>query len=143
MWQDEHLENASDLSVDSITNKERVNDLLNDSRAFKIKRVDRNGFTRKITLFSTGPFGTNIRNAVTGLNYVGDMVGSPSEELYFKVRFSTGESRIEAPTLFYDNPEQFESHQFQDLPQDVKKSWHDKFLSAKYGVVFSKRVQKV
>jgi len=135
MWQDEHLENASDLSFDdSIKNKERVNDLLNDPRAFKIKINDRNGFTRKITFFSSGPFGTTLRNAVTGFNYVGDMVGSPSEDLYFKVRLSTGESGIEAPTLFYDNPEQFESHQLQDLPQDVKKRWHDKFISAKYGV---------
>ena len=127
MWQDEHLENASDLSVDSITNKERVNDLLNDPRAFKIKRVDRNGFTRKITLFSTGPFGTNIRNAVTGFNYVGDMVGSPSEELYFKVRFSTGESRIEAPTLFYDNPEQWERHANVNCPTIIKNNWYVKF----------------
>jgi len=134
MWQDEHLENASDLSLDSTSNKQKVNNLLNDSRAFRVKIKDKTGFAKKVTLFSTGPFGSTIRNAVTGIKYVGDMVGSPSEDLYFKVRFATGESGIEAATLFYDNPEQFENHQFQDLPQNIKKNWHDKFLSVKYGV---------
>jgi len=134
MWQDEHLENASDLSLDSTSNKQKVNNLLNDSRAFRVKIKDKTGFTKKITLFSTGPFGSTIRNAVTGIKCVGDMVGSPSEDLYFKVRFATGESGIEAATLFYDNPEQFENHQSQDLSQNIKKNWHDKFLSVKYGV---------
>jgi hypothetical protein len=134
MWQDEHLENASDLSLDSSSNKQKVNNLLNDPRSFRVKIKDHSGFVKNITLFSTGPFGSTIRNAVTGIKYVGDMVGTQSEDLYFKVRFATGESGIEAATLFYDNPEQFEKHQFQDLSQNIKKNWHDKFLDVKYGV---------
>jgi hypothetical protein len=132
MWQDEHLENASDLSLDSTSNRQKVNDLLGDPRAFKVKRMTPDGFTKKVTLYAAGPFGHTIRNAVSGFKYVGDMVGSKSEDLYFKVKLATGEAGIEGATLFYESPEQYENHQFNKLSQTTKEKWHNKFISAKY-----------
>jgi hypothetical protein len=138
MWQDEHLENASDLSVDS-NNRQKVNDFVNDNRRFKVKRINNEGRMKNVEIFASGPTDYTIRNAVSGFKYEGHKVGTLDEDLYFKVAFSTGEAKFESPTLFYDSPEQFENHLFQELPQSNKEKWHNKMLNAKYGVRSSRR----
>ena len=140
MWQDEHLENASDLSLES-NNRHKVNDLVQDSRKHKIRRLNKDGRLKTIEIFGSGPQECTIRNAVSGFRYDGHKVGSKNEHLYFKVKLATGElgSGVEGPTLFYDDPEQYENHLFQELSTEVKKNWHNKFLAAKYGVSSASR----
>ena len=138
MWQDEHLENASDLSMDS-NNRNKVNDFVNDKRRFKVNRINQDGRMKKVEIYASGPTDTTIRNAVSGFRYEGHKVGSPNEDLYFKVAFVTGEAKFESPTLFYDDPEQFENHLFQELPQSLKEKWHNKMLNVKYGVKSTRR----
>jgi len=138
MWQDEHLENADDYSLDS-NNRHKVNDLVKDKRKHKIKRVNRDGRLKTIEIFGSGPQDCTIRNAVSGFRYVGHNVGSLNEDLYFKVKLSTGElgEGVEGPTLFYDDPEQYENHLFEEVSQEIKQKWHKKFLDAKYGELTS------
>lgn len=138
MWQDEHLENASDLSVDS-NNRQKINDFVNDKRRFKVRRMNNEGRSKNIEVFASGPTDWTIRNAESGFKYEGHKVGSLNEDLYFKVSFATGEAKMDSPTLFYDSPEQFEKHLFETVPQIIKQNWHNKMLNAKYGTRNSKR----
>ena len=138
MWQDEHLENADDYSLDS-NNRHKINDLVKDKRKHKIKRVNHEGRLKTIEVFGSGPQECTIRNAVSGFRYEGHKVGSNEEHLYFKVKMATFEfgQGVEGPTLFYDDPEQYENHLFETVSQDIKEKWHKKFLAAKYGVTSS------
>ena len=80
-------------------------------------------FTRKIAVeyYSSGPVGTFIRNAQTGV-YTKDLVGSKQEDFYFKVRLGNGQSQ----TLFYDSPEQYEKHHREKLSVETKENWFKK-----------------
>jgi hypothetical protein len=133
MYNEEHLENADDISFES--NRQKVNDFIKDKRHYKIKRVNIDGKRKKIDIFGSGPIDYTIRNAVSGFKYTGHIVGSKFEDLYFKVKLATGEvAGAESITLFYDDPEQCENHLFQEFPQEVKEKWYKKFLSAKHGI---------
>ena len=76
-----------------------------------------------IEYYSSGPTGSNIRNAQTGV-YTKDIVGSKCEDLYFKVTIADGNLL----TLFYDSPEQYERHQHEKLSQETKEQWFKKRL---------------
>ena len=81
----------------------------------------------KIDCYASGDSGTYIRNAETG-NYYKYKVGSKDEELFFKVALSTGDfnTKIGSNILFYDSPEQYESHLVDELSQQVKDLWAHK-----------------
>jgi hypothetical protein len=134
MYNEEHLENADDISFDS--NRQKVNDLIKDNRRFKLKRINYEGKLKNVEVFASGPTDWTIRNAVSGQRYIGHIVGSKSEDLYFKVRFATGEHKDETgyhvTTLFYDDPEQYENHLFQEVQQEIKEKWYKKHIAAKY-----------
>jgi hypothetical protein len=66
-----------------------------------------------------------IRNAITGVLY-DDKVGSSSEDLYFKVKYSSVEG-----VFFYDGPQDFERHMFLSLDPEIKSKWNDKVLLAR------------
>jgi hypothetical protein len=84
-----------------------------------------------IELFGSGDTGTKIRNAVTGAK-TPYLVGSSNEDLFFKIRDSTGnKGRQDSLLLFYDSPEQYENHQFIILNQDIKEAWLNKNLEAR------------
>jgi hypothetical protein len=75
-----------------------------------------------------------IKNAMTGA-FQGTgarifRVGSKDEDLFFSVILATGELGPDAPTLFYDNPEQYERHFMTKLPQAIKDKWTIKSNSA-------------
>ena len=74
-----------------------------------------------IEYYSSGPTGSNIRNAQTGV-YTKDIVGSKYEDLYFKVTIANGKLL----TLYYDSPEQYERHQREKLSQETKEQWFKK-----------------
>jgi hypothetical protein len=55
-----------------------------------------------------------------------------SEDLYFKARICTGEfGNREAPTLFFESPEQYERHMLERLDIEEKKKWHRKNQAAR------------
>jgi hypothetical protein len=84
-----------------------------------------------IELFGSGDTGTKIRNAVTGAK-TSYLVGSSNEDLFFKIRDSTGnKGRQESLLLFYDSPEQYENHNFLMLDQNIKEAWLNKNLEAR------------
>lgn len=68
-----------------------------------------------------------IKNAVSGA-YQGTgnrlfRTGTKDEDLFFTVVIATGELGQTPPTLFYDNPEQYERHFFTKLSQETKEDW--------------------
>ena len=78
-----------------------------------------------ITMYSTGDFGTFIRNAVTG-EVTNDRVGSKEEKKYFKVINALGLDRLNGPLqLYYESPSQYEIHQFVLLNPDDKDEWYE------------------
>ncbi len=71
--------------------------------------------------YGSGPAGTLIRNAVSGLIY--DIrLGSIHEDALFKVCKTTGK-RKDPLVLFYDSPEEYEKHYFTNVSDDIKKKW--------------------
>jgi hypothetical protein len=71
-----------------------------------------------------------IKHAMTGMLMSDNgrfyRVGTIDEHLMFSVILATGEFGQNAPTLFYDTPEQYERHLFATLPQSIKDTWRDK-----------------
>lgn len=84
----------------------------------------------KIGLFASGARGNTIRNAVSGQRYSGHVVGSTSEDFYYKVQVSTGEitSNGDSISVFYDSPEQYEKHFGTLVEQSCKERWLSKKL---------------
>jgi hypothetical protein len=82
----------------------------------------------KVDCYTSGDIGSHIRNAETG-EYTKYKVGSKDEDNYFKIKICTGDlkTRNGNTTLFYDSTEQFESHLLEELDQDVKESWLEKY----------------
>jgi hypothetical protein len=135
MYYDELIENADNLSCDSGNNKQKVNNLLGDKRLFKVKRRNYEGRIKNIDVFASGPTGFTIRNAVTGFRYNGYKVGSNSEDLFFRVGLATGEcAGIDGKKLFYDNPEQYENHMYEEIPQEIKEEWMKKTIAVRYNL---------
>ena len=90
-----------------------------------LKREVKNGSgTKKIPCYSSGGQGTSIRDAVTGARNYSHKVGSINEDYYFKVMICTGEIVGKGSiTLFFDSPEEYESHMSQQVDQDIKDNW--------------------
>jgi hypothetical protein len=78
--------------------------------------------------------GTPIRDAIYGHRFHEYTVGSPNEELFFKVCNASINSSQNVDTLFYDNPEQFESHMNCHVDIDSKNVWAEKYQYALHRV---------
>lgn len=76
--------------------------------------------------------GTLIKDAISGISYKNMLIGSPSEDLFFKVRMCTFEKDTgnEMMTFFYSSPEAYERHQYKILDQRVKDKWTEKYNNA-------------
>jgi len=79
---------------------------------------------------SCGITGLPIRDAIYGTFINEVRIGSPSEDLYFKVRFLGNKSDVNANHLYYENPEQFETHMNCTVSTTNKKLWADKYQRA-------------
>jgi len=64
--------------------------------------------------------------------------GGPSEDLYFKVRFLGNKCDVDANHLYYENPEQFETHMNCSVSTTNKKLWADK-----YQIALARRNQEI
>ena len=103
-----------------------------DKNFYQLKRKPNSYSTKTINVFGSGDVGTSIRDAITGVRNYAHKVGSAREDLYFKVRVCTGEfGNREAPTLFFDSPEQYERHMLMTLDADTKMRWHRKSQAAR------------
>ncbi len=99
-----------------------------------MKREGDNTYSKvlKINYFGSRGQDNFIRHAISGDYYSPEYkVGSGYENLFFKVKVSTGEFGQEPITLFYDTPEQYEMHQHETVSQDIKNMWSEKYMIAK------------
>jgi hypothetical protein len=93
--------------------------------------VDKTGQERlknvTVKVYSSGDLGSNIRNAEYG-TYTPYIVGSKYENLFFSVLDTTIQSDLRGGSvrLFYESPEQYESHQFALVDEDTRARWYDK-----------------
>ena len=136
------------ITITSSTNFSSVHNkhIYNSDRGFHIIKRSKNPRGHFALEFYETPNSSDcrIRNAVTGLWYRDDhpkckyLVGSRQEDLFFKVRISTGEPEIgnkenrkNTYLLFYDSPEQYERHQKTTVKQEEKEKWQEKNLVCK------------
>lgn len=80
-----------------------------------------------VKVYSSGDLGSNIRNAEYG-TYTPYIVGSKYENLFFSVLDTTIQSDLRGGSvrLFYESPEQYESHQFASVDEDTRARWYEK-----------------
>jgi hypothetical protein len=98
-----------------------------------IKMNDGKQYYKKVNvnLYGSSGLGTRIRNAVTGERY-DYKVGSVEQDLFYSVALCTGENGMkESLSLFYDSPEQYENHMFQQIDITAKSNWHHECVKFK------------
>ena len=84
-----------------------------------------------VNLYGSGQLGTKIRNAVTGEKYQ-YTVGSNEQIMLFSTALCTGENGMKSSlALFYDTPEQYESHMFMRLDINEKAKWYSNNITMK------------
>lgn len=78
----------------------------------------------KIALYTSGSTYSHIRDAETGVYYT-SRVGTPDEDLYFKVVLATGEckSKNGSNTLFYLSPRHYMAHLNSEVSDDTIQKW--------------------
>ena len=74
--------------------------------------------------------GNSIRDAIYGHYFHEHPVGSWHELLFFKVAKTDNCSTQNIDTLFYDNPEQYESHMNVSVDNGTKNIWAEKYQAA-------------
>ena len=90
-----------------------------------------NGKKTEIGIFCTSNTpGTIIRDAIQGSICKPFRVGCKDEDLFFKVKISTGEVGTDSETFFFDSPEQYERHLQEMISQPIKEKWTEKFALA-------------
>lgn len=78
---------------------------MQEKGAYKMPKTDAKGKTVFVTVYASGPTGSQIRNAISG-EYTKYIVGSKSEELFYKVCVATGFNKDGPLTLFYGSHEE-------------------------------------
>jgi len=102
----------------------------------KKKKVDK-GYRKfktkdgNVIYFATSMIpGNSIRDAIYGHYFHEHPVGSWHELLFFKVAKTDNCSTQNIDTLFYDNPEQYESHMNVSVDNVTKNIWAEKYQAA-------------
>jgi hypothetical protein len=75
--------------------------------------------------------GSKIRNAITGV-YQNFLVGSRSEDLFYKVANVSDVCRNDQHVMFFDTPEQYERHFYTTVSQPCKEEWVNKFSKEQF-----------
>jgi len=86
------------------------------------KSSDNKSKNKKKYYKSSTKIGANIVNAETGQT-LEHIVGSADESRYFTVIINEGKESVK---LFYNSPEQYESHRNVSVDDNVKIEWHNK-----------------
>ena len=101
-----------------------------DSGYHRIVR-SHDGIKTKTEVYSTSFIpGTMIRDAITGHKHPQFRVGSWNEDLFFKVKDTSGYVGTDTYCLYYDSPEQYERHFKVNISVEAKKKWTNKFVMA-------------
>ena len=102
----------------------------------KKKKVDK-GYRKyktkdgNVVYFATSMLpGNSIRDAIYGHYYHEYQVGTPNEDLFFKVAKTDNCSTQTIDNLFYENPEQFESHMNVSIDYELKSLWAERYQYA-------------
>lgn len=102
----------------------------------KKKKVDK-GYRKfktkdgNVVYFATSMLpGNSIRDAIYGNHFHEHVVGTWHEELFFKVSKTDNCSTQHVDTLFYNNPEQFESHMNVIVDSETKNAWAERYQYA-------------
>jgi len=107
-------------------NLENLNSFNNTSYKMTVYDESKNKYV-KVNIYASGSPGTTIRDAISGHKCDGYIVGSRDEDLFFKVSICTGQFGNKDPvTLFFDSPEEYEKHMFQELSKETKTDWLNK-----------------
>jgi hypothetical protein len=87
----------------------------------------------KINYFNTGfTPGLTIRHAISGMYEKGDLVGSVSEDLYFKVKRSPpGVNERDPHFLYFYSPTEYENHFSVEVSKNIKDAWAQKVKNAR------------
>ena len=80
-----------------------------------------------IKYYYSGNIGTKIVIASSG-EKTPYKVGSAYEDLFFTCSCENGKTRMK---LFYENPEDYENHNFITLTEDTKIKWMEKYIKSK------------
>jgi len=132
MPQVDYFTNANDTADNKDTNKLSIPLDKNYHKVIRSavdeKATLKNGYTTykkvPVGIYGSGPVGTRIRNAVTGIRY-DYKVGSVDQDLLYSVALCTGENGLkESVSMFYDSPEQYEKHMFTEIDSYRKAHWH-------------------
>ena len=83
-----------------------------------------------LNYYASGGLSTPIRNAITGEEYRHCLVGSSSEDLFFKMKICNGETGRSGVTLFYDSPESCMRHQGIVVSDSVIEAWNERYAKA-------------
>jgi hypothetical protein len=77
-----------------------------------------------IGIYGSGQLGSKARNAITGHKY-NILVGSKEQNNLYTAALCTGENGIKSPVfMYYDSPEQYESHLLLRLNIENKTKWY-------------------
>jgi hypothetical protein len=96
----------------------------------EMKKADKNYFAisikkgKKIEYYSSNGIGSTIRNATTGKYYTGQLVGSSSENQFFKAKIMI--KGVKEVSLYYNTPEEYERHFNVLLNNKTKELWRNK-----------------
>jgi len=134
MYEDDHYHPANNDSnyKDSLSDLKQMDKGFHKIKRLGVKRVG-GDFLKKmvnVEVYCSGDIGSYIRNAVTGQRY-SYRVGTSDEDFLFKLGLATGELGLNAGSLFYDSPEQYETHCFTTLSNASKERWYEKNLTAR------------
>ena len=136
--------NLPDYSEDPIEEDDEESVNTNDTYSLvgkkkkpkKKKKIDK-GYRKfktkdgNVIYFATSMIpGNSIRDAIYGHHFHEHSVGSWHELLFFRVSKTDNSSTQHVDTLFYDNPEQFESHMNVSVSNEIKDSWAEKYQNA-------------
>jgi len=96
---------------------------------YEIKRTINNKQIKiQVCETSTTP-GSLIRDAITGSKFANCRVGSSDENMFFKVKLSSGEEELKGacPVLFFESPEQYERYMGSSVSKETKERWTAKY----------------
>lgn len=79
-----------------------------------------------IGYYSSAGTGARIRDAISG-EYSRYLVGSAKQQLFFKVVIATGLNKNGPLHLYYASPEQYETHQYTTVDDNIKQQWYEKY----------------
>lgn len=127
-----------DSSVSTYKKKQRKlwNKINSTDKDFRKISKNVNGKKTEIGLYcSSSTPGSVIKDAIQGSSCGMFRVGSRDEDLFFKVKISTGEVGRNGDIFFFDSPEQYERHLKDVISQSIKEAWTNKFVLAQKTII--------